>query len=170
MIISKRGDYAAKVTKYLEEYGVAVGDYHDCIEPKLLLDENGIPIVYKSGSSKGKPRYIKSKAISSLNERLFQEGRLKVLSVKNSSSDELRINVDMWIITSPLCDEVTALKYRFNKVMFNSTPHIIYKVFLQGTIEETKLLQSKPNRFTTIITKTVDSDIFDENNCGIICQ
>lgn len=169
MIISKRGDYAAKVTKYLEEYGVAVGDYHDCIEPKLLLDENGIPITYKSGSSKGKPRYIKSKAISSLNERLFQEGRLRVLSIKNSSSDELRINVDMWIITSPLCDEVTALKYRFNKVMFNSTPHIIYKVFMQGTVEETKLMQLKPNHYTDVTTTLSQDTNFDENNCGIVC-
>lgn len=170
MIISKRGEFAARVTAYLEENGINCGDYHDNIEPRVLVDENGIPVLYKSGANKGKPRIVKSKAISSANERLFQQGQLKVLSVKNSSSDELQIAVDVWILTSPLCDEVAALKYRFNKVLFNSAPHIIYKVFLQGTIEETKLLQSKPNRFTTITTKTVDSDIFNENNCGIICQ
>ena len=170
MIISKRGEFAARVTAYLEENGIDCGDYHDAIEPRVLVDENGIPVLYKSGANKGKPRIVKSKAISSANERLFQQGQLRALSVKNSSSDELQIAVDVWILTSPLCDEVTTLKYRFNKVLFNGAPHIIYKVFLQGTIEETKLLQSKPNRFTTITTKTVDSDIFDENNCGIICQ
>ena len=170
LIISKRGEFAARITSYLEEQGVSVGDYHDNIEPRLLVDENGVPVLYKSGVNKGKPRMVKSKAISSANERLFQDGRLKVLSIKNSSSDELKINVDLWILTSPLCDDITSLKYRFNKVLFNGAPHIIYKVFIQGTIEETKLLQAKPNRFTTISTKTVNAEFFSENNCGIVCQ
>lgn len=170
LIISKRGEFAARITNHLEEHGVLVGDYHDNVEPRLLVDENGVPVLYKSGANKGKPRMIKSKAISSANERLFQDGRIKVLSIKNSSSDELKINVDMWIITSPLCDEVAALKYRFNKVLFNGAPHIIYKVFIQETIEETKLLKSKPNQFTAITTKTINNEFFDENNCGIVCQ
>lgn len=171
LVISKRGEFAARITEYLEENGIAAGDYHDTIEPKLLVDDNGVPVLYKKGSAKaGQPKIIKSKAISSANERLFQDGRLRVLSIKNSSSDELRINVDMWIITSPLCDEVSALKYRFNGVVFNSVPHHIYKVYMQGTMEEQKLLQSKPNGYTNVTTKGVAIEIFDENNCGIVCQ
>lgn len=170
LIISKRGEFAARITEYLEDKGVAVGDYHDKVEPRLLVDANGVPVLYKSGANKGKPRTVKSAAISSANERLFQQGRLRVLSIKNSSSDELRINVDMWILTSPLCDEVNALKYRFNKVLFNGAPHIIYKVYMQGTIEETKLLQCRPSKFTTIYTRTVNDENFDENNYGIVCQ
>lgn len=170
LIISKRGEFAARITEYLEDKGVAVGDYHDKIEPKVLVDDNGVPILYKSGANKGKPRIVKSAAISSANERLFQQGRLRVLSIKNSSSDELKINADMWILTSPLCDEASALKYRFNKVLFNAAPHIIYKVYMQRTIEETKILQCRPNKFTTIYTKTVNDENFDENNCGIVCQ
>lgn len=53
--------------------------------------------------------------------------------------------------------------------MFNSTPHIIYKVFVQGTVEETKLMQLKPNHYTDVtITLSQDTN-FDENNCGIVC-
>ena len=77
MIISKRGEFAARVTAYLEENGIDCGDYHDNIEPRVLVDENGIPVLYKSGANKGKPRIVKSKAISSANERLFQQGQLK---------------------------------------------------------------------------------------------
>lgn len=76
----------------------------------------------------------------------------------------------MWIITSPMCDEVDALKYRFNKVVFNASPHLIYKVYIQGTIEETKLLQSKPNRFTSVTIKTINAECYDENSYGIVCQ
>lgn len=170
MIVSKRGEFAAKITEYLEENGIIAGDYHDKIEPRVLVDNNGVPVLHKSGANKGKPRIIKSKAISSANEQLFQQGRLRVLSIKNSSSDELKINVDMWILTSPLCDEVNALKYRFNGVVFNGSPHLIYKVYMQGTIEETKLLQCKPNKFTAVTTKSVNAEYFDENNCGIVCQ
>lgn len=51
LIISKRGEFAARVTEYLEENGIAAGDYHDSIEPKLLVDDNGVPVLYKSGSN-----------------------------------------------------------------------------------------------------------------------
>lgn len=170
IIISKRGEYAARVTQYLIENGIECGDFHDSIEPQVLVDNNGIPVLHKSGANKGKPRIIKSRAISSLNMKRFQDGSIKVLSIKNASSDELQISCDGWIVTSPLCDDNTALKYRFNKIIFESVPNVIYKVFLQGTIEEKQLLNSKPNRFTSISTKTVNSENFDENNCGIVCQ
>ena len=129
MIISKRGEFAARVTAYLEENGIDCGDYHDAIEPRVLVDENGIPVLYKSGANKGKPRIVKSKAISSANERLFQQGQLKVLSVKNSSSDELQIAVDVWILTSPLCDEVAAIKNSNYKILFKSEKNIIYYIY-----------------------------------------
>ena len=54
LIISKRGEYAAKVTKYLNEcLDLRCGDYHDCIEDAIATDEMGIPILVKSGSMLG---------------------------------------------------------------------------------------------------------------------
>lgn len=50
LIISKRGEYAATVTKYInDKLGEICGDYHDKIEDKVLVDDNGIPVLYKSG-------------------------------------------------------------------------------------------------------------------------
>lgn len=50
LIISKRGEYAATVTKYInDKLGEICGDYHDKIEDKVLVDSNGIPVLYKSG-------------------------------------------------------------------------------------------------------------------------
>lgn len=160
LIISKRGEFAATITNYLNDKDIACGDYHDKIEPKLLVDENGFPVLYKSGTKKGEPRIIKSTAISSSNMALFNNDQLRVLSIKNSSSDELKITCDIWIITSPLCEEVNTLKYRFNKVVFNGTPNIIYKIYMQGSIEEKQLLNAKINEFTTVISKTVNDEIF----------
>ena len=52
IIISKRGEFAAAVTNYInEEFGEVCGDYHDKIEPKIALDNNGTPILVKSGLS-----------------------------------------------------------------------------------------------------------------------
>ena len=54
LIISKRGEYAAKVTKYLNKcLDLRCGDYHDCIEDAITTDEMGIPILVKSGSMLG---------------------------------------------------------------------------------------------------------------------
>ena len=62
------------------------------------------------------------------------------------------------------------LKYRFNNIAFNSTPNIIYRLFLQGTIEEKELMVRKPNNYTSIITKKVNIENSDENFAGIVCE
>ena len=54
IIVSKRGEFAASVTNYLNEiFGEVCGDYHDKIEPRVALNDNGVPITYKSGSILG---------------------------------------------------------------------------------------------------------------------
>lgn len=50
LIISKRGEYAAKITKYLNENSdIKCGDYHDCIEDAIAIDDNCQIITVKSG-------------------------------------------------------------------------------------------------------------------------
>ena len=54
IIVSKRGEFAAEITNYLNEtFGEICGDYHDKIEPRVMTDDNGVPILYKSGSVLG---------------------------------------------------------------------------------------------------------------------
>lgn len=158
-IISKRGQYAARITNYInDKLGNIAGDYHDNIEPTMLVDDTGDPVLYKSGANKGKPRILKSKAISSLNLKAFDDGLLRVLSIKNSSDASLKTNVDAWIITTPLCDNIDALKYRYNNVNYSQTKLKVYKLYISGTIEERALSKEKASANHEII-ETVNSNI-----------
>ena len=53
LIISKRGEFAAMVTKYINsaciDDSVKCGDYHDCIEDAIATDKEGNIIYVKSG-------------------------------------------------------------------------------------------------------------------------
>lgn len=169
LIISKRGEYAATITKYInDKLGEICGDYHDKIEDKVLVDSNGIPILYKSGSKKGTVRTIKSKAISTLNLKAFNDGLLRVLSIKNSSAASLETSVDEWIITSPLCDTINELIYRYNNVTCNQSKLKVHKLYMAGTIEEASLKKEKLSANHEVI-ENIKCDIRTQNFDDIIC-
>lgn len=169
LIISKRGEYAAAITKYINDsLGEICGDYHDKIEDKVLVNSNGIPVLYKSGVHKGKPRIIKSKAISTLNLKAFNDGLLRVLSIKNNSAASLETSVDEWIITSPLCDTITELIYRYNNVTCNQSKLRVHKLYMAGTIEEASLKKEKLSANHEVI-ENVKCDISTQNFDDIIC-
>lgn len=169
LIISKRGEYAATVTKYInDKLGEICGDYHDKIEDKVLVDSNGIPVLYKSGSKKEQPRIIKSKAISTLNLKSFNNGLLRVLSIKNNSTDSLETSVDEWILTSPLCDTIDELIYRYNNVNCSQSKLKVHKLYIAGTIEEASLKKEKLSANHEVI-QNGNSDISAQNFNDIIC-
>lgn len=196
IIVSKRGEYARKVTKYLENNGVHVGDYHDSIEPIQAVDgKTGIPILIKSGVHKGEPKIIKAKAISTANAKAYNaycdefddtkhnplndsfdtarlsyfldSGGINVLSIKNSSSPDLVGTADVVIFTSPLCDQWKEFKYRFNKLKIGLEPLLLYKVYMTGTIEEAALNKTKETAFYTIHEKEKVVS-FDEKSGNIV--
>lgn len=169
LIISKRGEYAAKVTKYLNEcLDLRCGDYHDCIEDAIATDEMGIPILVKTGVNKGKPRIIGAQAQSSLNEKRFNAGSINILSIKSASNVKLKIACDVVILTSSLCDNIIEVKSRFTDVIFNGIPTKTYRVYCNGTIENDKLNKEKENTLFTIINETENNILYDENSGDII--
>lgn len=169
LIISKRDEFAAKVTKYLNDNNnIICGDYHDCIDDAIAVDDNGVPIIVKSGLNKGKPRIIGYQAQSSLNERRFNAGIIKVLSIKSASNPKLKIACDMVIFTSSLCDGIIDVKSRFTNITFNGVPTKIYRIYCNGTIENNKLNNEKENALFTIINETEDNVAYDENSGDII--
>lgn len=171
MVISKRGEFAVTVTEYInDKLGDICGDYHDKIDNRMLTDANGIPILYKSGAKKNTPRIIGATAISSLNMKAFNEGQLRVLSIKNASSDSLQINVDEWIFTSPLCDTVDQLRYRFKNVVCNNKVLKVYKLYMDGTIEQKAVISKEKESPTyTIIENNVNYLFAGKNNEENIC-
>lgn len=169
LIISKRGEYAAKITKYLNENSdIKCGDYHDCIEDAIAVNDIGIPILVKSGVNKGKPRVIGAQAQSSFNERRFNAGVINVLSIKSASNVKLKIACDIVIFTSSLCDNIIEVKSRFTDVVFNGVPTKTFRVYCNSTIENDKLNKEKENTLFTIINETENNVLYDENSGDII--
>lgn len=169
LIISKRGEYAAKITKYLNENNILCGDYHDCIDDAIAVNDiTGEPILVKSGSKKGKPRVLGWQAQSSANERAFNAHLINVLSIKSSSNPKLKIACDIVIFTTPLCDSIIDVKKRFTNIVFTSIPTKTYMLYCMATIEQNKLIKNKENNLITVINETENNVQYDENSGDVI--
>lgn len=196
IIISKRGETAANITKEINNrLGYeACGDYHDNIEPKLLVDDNGNPVLYKSGINKGKPRVIKSAAISSINADKYEDSKDKVrelskyideeqseislsdqlscdelmtcLSVKSSSNSELAVSCDGLILVSQNVGIPRNLIYRFNNINFDTNPILIYRIYFANTYEADKILNEKKDEYCNIINDENNDENFTNIACG----
>ena len=170
IIISKRGEFAAEITNYLNEtFSEICGDYHDKIEPRVMTDDNGVPVLYKSGSMKGQPRIAHAQAIGSRNLDFYNRGRLRVLSLKNASNTAISASFSVMIITSSLCDTIDEIRYRFNHLDIDSNKLVVYKLFMNETIEEKALGKEKPSPNHTIIEAKKNFVFGSENNEDIIC-
>ena len=170
IIISKRGEFAAEITNYLNEiFGEICGDYHDKIEPRIMTDDDGVPILYKSGSRINQPRIAHAQAIGSRNLDFYNRGRLRVLSLKNSSNTAISASFSVMIITSSLCDTIDEIRYRFNHLDIDSNKLVVYKLFMNETIEEKALSKEKVSPNHTIIEAKKNFVFGSENNEDIIC-
>ena len=170
IIISKRGEFAAEITNYLNEtFGEICGDYHDKVEPRIMTDDDGVPILYKSGSMKGQPRIAHAQAIGSRNLDFYNKGRLRVLSLKNASNTAISASFSVMIITSSLCDTIDEIRYRFNHLDIDNNKLVVYKLFMNETIEEKALGKEKVSPNHTIIEAKKNFMFGSENNEEIIC-
>lgn len=168
LIVSKRAEYAGKVSAYLRNCGINCGDYHDCLEDTIAVDDTGVPILVKSGPNKGKPKFIGWQAQSSLNEKRFNEGYINVLSIKNASNTKLKIACEMVIFTTPLCDSIIDMKQRFIDIVFTDIPTKTYIIYCMATFENDKLLKDKTNPIIKVIDETKNSVCYDEISGDII--
>ena len=169
LILSKNGEFAAAITNYINEtYGKDIcGDYHDCIEDMIAVDSYGDPILIKSGKDKGKPRIVKSTAISTNNEKRFNNGVINILSAKVSSNTKLAINVDIVIFTDGISSDIIEVKSRFTNSTFN-VPTITHRLFTNDTIEHKKLLEKNQPANIRISNTNEKNAIFDEKSGDII--
>jgi len=169
LIISKRGEFASNIAKHLNtEDEIICGEYHDNIESRMLYDEVGLPILVKSGKMKGQPKIFASQALSNEFMKAFNYDRINVLSIKNSSSDKLKIAVDLVIITSTLCDSIIDIKRRFHNITFRGIPTNVIRIYCTNTIEEERLTREQPNQLIKVIDDKENIAEFDENNGSII--
>lgn len=169
LIINKRGEFATEVTDYINNMSETTicGNYHDKVENIPAVDIYGNPIYVKSGERKGERRMMGVQAQKTLNEQLFNLGKLRVLSTSNAPDKNLCINVDIVIITSPLCDDIKSYLYRLSNVTFNGGEIKLYSIFCENTIEQTKLQQKDVSENHIIINKDKFNHIY-ENKCDFI--
>lgn len=169
LIVSKRGEYAAKITKFINTHSDnKCGDYHDCIEDAVALDSNNKPILIKSGVNAGKPKILKSQAQSTYNQTMFNAHYINMLSIKETSDIKLNIACNCVIFTSGLCCSIKDLKIRFTNIDFGADTLLTYRVYCNNTIEQININKEKPLPFVTYIDETENNFVYDENINGII--
>ena len=170
LIISKRGDFANKVTTYINErfeHDVC-GNYHNKAEDIPAVDIDGNPVYVKSGEEKGKRKSMGYRAQMTLNENKFNLGRLSCLSLSNSPDKSLCCDFSVVIITSPLCEDIKSYLYRLSNIMLINEKIKLFSIFCKNTIEQQKLI-NKPISETHVIVNKDEIISDSKNNCDFIC-
>lgn len=140
LIINKHGDFANEVTKYINDntHYNSCYNYHDKVENIPAIDDNGNEVLIKSGVNKGKPKMLGVKSQKNLAQKLMNKGAIHILSTNAAPDKDLAVNIDVIVITSPLCDTVETYLYRLSKVEFAKEIQL-YTLYYKGSLEEKKL-------------------------------
>ena len=165
LVISKRGEFAAKITTYLNNMfdNIVCGDYHNKVENVILRNPDGSPVLVKSGVNKGKPKEIGYKAQMTLNQSKFNNGEINILSTSNTPDKSLNIDVDVIIITSPLCEDIKSYLYRLTKINYRGDTIKLYTLFCKSTMEHKQLLEKEMSSNHIIVNKDENIDISENN-------
>lgn len=174
LIVSKSGEFALEVTKYInsvstEEDSLSCLDYHNHIESTAMLTDDGKDYIrYKTGKQKGEIKIFGAQAISNYNLALFNANAVNCLSIKNASDQKLKTAIDLIIYTSPICDDIIDFKKRFTNVTFTTVPNKVYVVYCDNTLENDKLYSNKRNNLFTVVEDNEKDVVYNENTNDII--
>ena len=164
LIINKHGDFANEVTKYINDntHYNSCYNYHDKVENVPAIDDNGNEVLIKSGINKGKPKMLGVKSQKNLAQKLMNKGAIHVLSTNAAPDKDLAVNIDVIVITSPLCDTIETYLYRLSKVEFAKEVQL-YTLYYKGSLEEKKLDERIVPPTHTILNK-VEIEVKSDNN------
>ena len=169
LIISKRSDFATIISNYLNtnETESICKPFHDKLSPIVEYDKDGYIVTYKSGNKAGKPKVIGAQAQCTKYMSMFNNGYINILSVSNSPDKRLDIDVDIVIITSPLCNTIEEYLYRLDKVKFNS-PIKLYTLYVTNSLEQ-RQLEDRKLPVSHILLNNIKNDVaYDKNNDVVI--
>ena len=164
LIINKHGDFANEVTKYINDntHYNSCYNYHDKVENIPAIDDNGNEVLIKSGVNKGKPKMLGVKSQKNLAQKLMNKGAIHVLSTNAAPDKDLAVNIDVVVITSPLCDTIETYLYRLSKVEFAKEIQL-YTLYYKGSLEEKKLDERIVPPTHTILNKA-EIEVKSDNN------
>lgn len=165
LIINKYGEFANLVTDYLNDKSCKriCANCHDKVDNVPAVDDYGNTILVKSGAKKGQPKLLGVIAQKKLAQKLMNTHKINVISCGASPDKSLDVDIDLVIITSPLCDTIESYFYRLSKVHF-SNEVLLYTLFYKGTLEEKKLEDRTIPANHTIINNFDRNVKVDNNN------
>lgn len=169
LIISKRGEFANKVTEFLNNNSETdiCGNYHNKVDNIDAVDIHGNPIYFKSGVEKGKRKSMGAKAQMTLNENKFNLDMINCLSLSNAPDKSLCVDVDVIIITSPLCEDIESYLYRLANVHIRGGKIKLFSIFCRNTLEQQRLF-NKPVTETHIIVNKCEFNADDGNKFDFV--
>ena len=144
LIINKRADFANTVTEFINNLSETdiCGNYHDKVDNIPAVTIYGEPIYYKSGRKKGERKEFGAKAQKTLNVDRFNRDIINILSTNNAPDKDLSIDVDIVIITSPMCEDIKSYMYRLSKLYFRNRHILLYTLYCRNTAEH-KIIDRK---------------------------
>lgn len=163
LIINKRANFATFVAEYinnLSEKTICL-PYHDKLENIPAVDINNNPIVYKTGSKKGERKFMGAQAQRTYAVQKFNRGDINILSTNNSPDKSLDIDVDVVIITSPMCEDINSYIYRLSNVNFNMINIKLFSIYCRNTIEQ-KQLENKSLAKNHNVKNSTDDEIYSD--------
>lgn len=169
LIINKRGEFASKVTDYLNSLSETIicGNYHDKVSPIPAIDIYGNPLYYKSGTRKGERRMMADKAQRTFNEAAFNRGDIRVLSTSNSPDKTLCVDVDIVIITSPQCEDIKSYIYRLDGLRFVGNVIRLYNIYCKNSMEE-KLLDNQTSLANHKVLNDEAKVVIEQDNSDFV--
>jgi len=178
MIINKSSEFAKLVTAYINDkisnadqrymqYDVCY-NYHDDVDKIEAKDALGKPILVKSGANKGKIKMLGAKAQKSLVNDYFLSGKVTIISTNSAPDKAFCGEIDVTIITSPMCLTFKEYRYRMTGCHYIGNPHKVYKLYCRNTIEERDLSKEKPTNTHQIVNNSKKEAKFDENLGAIV--
>ena len=102
------------------------------------------------------------KSQKNLAQKLMNKGAIHVLSTNASPDKDLAVNVDVVVITSPLCDTMETYLYRLSKVQFAKEVQL-YTLYYKGSLEEKKL-DERVNGANHLILNKTEIEVKSDNN------
>ena len=102
------------------------------------------------------------KSQKNLAQRLMNKGAIHVLSTNAAPDKDLAVNVDVVVITSPLCDTMETYLYRLSKVQFAKEVQL-YTLYYKGSLEEKKL-DERVNGANHLILNKTEIEVKSDNN------
>lgn len=169
IIVSKSGNFANDIAEYINKHSnLSCVQYHNEIPKSYLPDENGKPIVYKSGENKGKEKLFGAAALSTYYLKLFNDGYTNVISIKSASDAEFSCHCDIVIFTSTLLPNIFEFKTRYTYINFPDDCTEIYRLYCKDTIEESVFYKEEQSNLITICDEPQNDNIKINESTGEI--